>query len=98
MGGESIVRITQFTYSLINEFPIKRITIGDVVFLMPGTPEIANKAAPEVLNVSSPGFQPGDYGGQTKNLETMDEINGWIGIERIIPSDQKTQMMMLACI
>ena len=31
-GVKSIVRITQFTYSLINEFPNKRITIGDEVF------------------------------------------------------------------
>src|SRR6056297_287338 len=95
-GVKSIVRFIQFTYSLINEFSNKRITIGNVVFLMPGTPEIANKTAPEVLNISSPpaakamggvpGWQPGDYGGQTKNLETKGEINGWIGIERSIPS------------
>ena len=45
-GVKSIVQIIQFTYSLINEFPNKRITTGDVVFLMPGTPEIANKTAP----------------------------------------------------
>jgi len=88
----------------------KRITIGDVVFLMPGTPKISNKTAPEVLNVSSPpaakamggvpGWQPGVYGLAIKNLEAMREINGWIGIERSIPSDQKIQlmMMMLACI
>jgi len=72
MGLKSIVRITQFTNSLINEFPNKRITTGDVVFLMPGTPIIVNKTAPEVLNVSSPpaakamggvpGWQPGDHG------------------------------------
>ena len=53
---------------------------------MPGTTEITNKTAPEVLNVSSPpaakamggvpGWQPGDYGGQTKNLEAIGGING----------------------
>jgi len=31
-GVKSIVQIIQFTYSLINEFPNKRITIVDVVF------------------------------------------------------------------
>jgi len=47
-GVKSIVRITQFTYSLINEFPNKRITIGEVIFLMPGTTKITNKTAPKV--------------------------------------------------
>ena len=83
MGVKSIVRIIQFTNSLINEFPNKRITTGDVVFLMPGTPKIANKTAPQVLNVSSPGWQPGVYGLAIKNLEATCEINGWIGIERL---------------
>ena len=32
-GVKSIVQIIQFTYSLINEFPNKRITIVEVAFL-----------------------------------------------------------------
>ena len=85
-GVKSIVRIIQFTYSLINEFPNKRITIGEVAFLMPGTTKIANKTAPWVRPFSSPGFQPGVCRLAIKNLEVMGEINGWSGIERSIPS------------
>ena len=109
-GVKSFVRITQFTYSLINEFPNKRITIVEVVFLMPGTTKITNKTALEVLNVSSPpaakamggvpGWQPGDYGGQ-KNLEAVREINGWISIERSIPGAKKSDddaRLMLNCL
>ena len=64
-----------------------------------------------MLNVSSPpaakamggvtGWQPGDYGGQTKNLEAMGEINGWIGIERLIPSAKKSDddaRLLLNCL
>jgi hypothetical protein len=38
-----------------------------------------------VLNVISPGFQPGDEKGSTnENLEAVNRINGWIDIERLM--------------
>ena len=52
---------------------------------------------PLKLWVACPGGNPGFRDWLKKNLEAMGEINGWSGIERLIPNAQKAQMMTTRC-